>query len=516
MTSWLIAEDRPAGPASPTRGFPCSPLPSSAGPTSASLLCSIAWQAGASPSCTICPGVTRDRREAPGRLADLSFRIVDTAGLEEAGPEVLEGRMRQQTDRALTEAHVALMLIDARAGVTPLDAHFADLLRKAPIPVILVANKCEGGAGKGGLYEAYGLGLGDPVPLSAEHGEGLGVLYDALRPFHDAHMAEEAKAEADAAYAALLAAGAQARDVGPDGAALDALEPDDIELADGEDNDFAVEAIDPRGERPIQVAIVGRPNTGKSTLINRLLGEERLVTGPEAGVTRDAIAVDWGWGGRRFRLVDTAGLRRKARIENSLEKLMVAETLNAIRLAEVCVLLLDANMVMDRQDLTIARMVVDEGRALVIGVNKWDACTDRGATLQRVADRLESSLAQVRGVPNVTLSALQGRGLDQLMEAVLLVHGRWNRRVSTSRLNRWLQGMLERHPLPLGKHGRRLKIRYATQAKIRPPTFALFMTRPDDLPESYVRYLTSGLREDFDMAGIPIRLLFRATKNPYA
>ncbi|GEO82457.1 ribosome biogenesis GTPase Der [Pararhodospirillum oryzae] len=455
------------------------------------------------------PGVTRDRREAPGRLADLDLRIVDTAGLEEAGPEVLEGRMRQQTDRALSEADAALMLIDARAGVTPLDAHFADLLRKAPIPVILVANKCEGGAGKAGLYEAYGLGLGDPVPFSAEHGEGLNLLYDALRPHYDAWHEAHADALAEAGEAAPGQAEARAL-------AVDALEPDEIVLADDDAEDYAVEAVDPRGERPIQVAIVGRPNTGKSTLVNRLLGEERLVTGPEAGVTRDAISVDWTWGGRRFRLVDTAGLRRKARIENSLEKLMVADTLNAIRLAEVCVLLLDANMVMDRQDLAIARMVVDEGRALVIGVNKWDACTDRAASAQRVADRLESSLAQVRGVPTATLSALHGRGLDDLMAAVLEIHARWNRRVPTSRLNRWLQAMIDRHPLPLGKHGRRLRIRYATQAKIRPPTFALFMTRPEDLPESYVRYLAHGLRQDFDMAGVPIRLLFRATKNPYA
>ncbi|ABC23879.1 ribosome biogenesis GTPase Der [Rhodospirillum rubrum] len=466
------------------------------------------------------PGVTRDRREGKASLADLVFRVVDTAGLEEAGPEVLEGRMRQQTDRALSEAHVALMLIDSRAGVTPLDAHFAEILRKAPIPVILVANKCEGGAGKPGFYESYSMGLGDPVPLSAEHGEGLSLLYEALMPIYDAHMAQEAKDEADAVRAAFLET--EAASAAKPYIDFASLEPDEVPEDDDSDpsqdpeDDFSVEAFDPRGERPIQMAIIGRPNTGKSTLINRLIGDDRLVTGPEAGVTRDAIEVDWEWGGRRFRLVDTAGLRRKARVENSLEKLMVADTLNAIRLAEVCVLMLDANMVMDRQDLTIARLVIDEGRALVIAVNKWDACADRKAALQRLADRLETSLAQVRGVPFVTLSALEGHGLNRLMDAALEAHAKWNRRVPTSRFNRWLKGMIDRHPLPMGKHGRRLRIRYGTQAKIRPPTFALFMTRPDDLPESYVRYLNSGLREDFDMAGTPIRLLFRATKNPYA
>ncbi len=455
------------------------------------------------------PGVTRDRRFANASLADLSFRIVDTAGLEEGGPELLEGRMREQTDRALAEADVALMLIDARAGVTPLDAHFADLLRRDKTPVILVANKCEGRAGAPGLYESYTLGLGDPVPLSAEHGEGLSLLYEALVPYYDAHKEAEGGEEPPLPDADLDQA--EVEELDEEAAAAEEA----AVMAAGED-DYAVAEVDPRGERPIQVAIVGRPNTGKSTLVNRLLGEERMVTGPEAGVTRDAIEVDWEWGGRRFRLVDTAGLRRKARVENSLEKLSVGETLNAIRLAEVCVLMLDSNLVMDRQDLTIARLVVDEGRALVIAVNKWDICEDRAATLKRVEDRLQTSLAQVRGIPYVTLSALEGRGLDKLMASVLEVHARWNRRVRTSQLNRWLEGVVGHHPPPMGKHGRRLKIRYITQAKIRPPTFALFMSRPEDLPESYLRYLTSGMRDDFDMAGVPVRLILRKPKNPYA
>ncbi|MBB4284704.1 ribosome biogenesis GTPase Der [Roseospira goensis] len=449
------------------------------------------------------PGVTRDRRFADGRLGDMALRLVDTAGLEEAPADALETRMRHQTERAMAEADVVLMLIDARTGVTPMDAHFAQVLRESPTPVVLVANKCEGGAGEAGLYESYGLGLGDPVPLSAEHGEGLALLYEALLP-HEAALHERQ-----------AAAGEAGAPDGADAAGAEALPPDlEARAMAGAEDDAEPEPDDPG--RPLNLAIVGRPNTGKSTLVNRLIGDDRLLTGPEAGVTRDSITVDWTHRGRPVRLVDTAGLRRKGRVTDSLEKLSVADTLNAIRLAEVVVLMMDADMVMDRQDLTIARMVVEEGRALVLAVNKWDAAADREATLRRVRDRLETSLAQVRGLPFVTVSALQGRNLDRLMDTVFEMHARWNVRVSTGRLNRWLAGMTGEHPPPMGKHGKRIRLRYMTQAKARPPTFAVFCSRPEDLPDSYVRYLVNGLREAFGFDGVPVRLFLRKSENPYA
>ncbi|MBB4267577.1 ribosome biogenesis GTPase Der [Roseospira visakhapatnamensis] len=464
------------------------------------------------------PGVTRDRRFADGRLGDMALRIVDTAGLEEAPADALEGRMRQQTERALAEADVALMLIDARAGVTPLDEHFAQILRVSPTPVIVVANKCEGRAGQGGLMDAYGLGLGDPVPLSAEHGDGLALLYEALLP-HEQALA----ARADAAPGG---AGAEAPDPETaemhDEAGDDGVSPLEARaLANAEDDDAdpdapPAEADDTAPPRPLNLAIVGRPNTGKSTLVNRLLDEDRLLTGPEAGVTRDAIAIDWSHRGRPIRLVDTAGLRRKGRVVESLEKLSVADTLNAIRMAEVVVLVMDANMVMDKQDLSIARMVVEEGRALVLAVNKWDAAENRAAVLKRMRDRLETSLTQARGIRFVTLSALRGRNLDRLMDAALEAHEVWNRRVATGRLNRWLTGMTEAHPPPMGQHGRRVRLRYMTQAKARPPTFAVFCSRAEDLPDSYVRYLVNGLRETFGFEGVPVRLYLRKSRNPYA
>jgi GTP-binding protein len=410
------------------------------------------------------PGVTRDRREGQAWLFGLEFTAIDTAGFEEAGGETTEGRMRRQTDQAVAEADVALLLIDARAGVTPLDRHFADELRRQKTPVVVVANKCEGRAGEPGLYEAYGLGLGDPVPVSAEHGEGLADLMDALTPY--AKAAEEAAEE--------------------------------------------------EAERPLSMAIVGRPNVGKSTLANRLLGEERLLTGPEAGLTRDAITVDWTWKGRRMRLVDTAGLRRKAQIDDDLEKLSTANTLEAIRMAEVVVLVVDAAAILDKQDLTIARLVESEGRALVIAVNKWDAVDSPQAALRRLSDRIETSLPQVKGLPTATLSALSGRGIDRLMEAVTTIHGLWNTRISTARINRWLEEATARHPPPALQGGRRVRLRYGTQAKARPPTFVLFVSKPDELPESYQRYLVNSLREAFGLPGVPIRLHLRAGRNPYA
>ena len=433
------------------------------------------------------PGVTRDRREGEGSISDMRFTVIDTAGLEDVHDDSLESRMRQQTEAAFLDADVALMLIDARAGVTPIDEHFAGWLRRHKTPVIVVANKCEGKAGEAGLFEAYSLGLGDPVPLSAEHGEGLADLYEALQPYRDA-----AKAKADAAKRATG-------------------DEDDITQLDTGDeaDDELVQA------RPMQLAIVGRPNVGKSTMINRLLGEERLLTGPEAGITRDSITVPWTWQDREFRLVDTAGLRRRAKVTEKVEALSGAETRRAIDFAQVVVLVLDANDMLEKQDLTIARQVIDEGRALVIAVNKWDTIHAKSDALDRLHDRLQTSLPQVRGVPVVTVSAKTGKGLDKLFEAVLDVFEVWNRRVPTAQINRWLEGILEHHPPPLVS-GRRVKVRYMTQPKTRPPTFALFVSHAKGLPDAYVRYMANALREDFDLWGIPLRLIVRKGKNPYA
>jgi GTPase len=408
------------------------------------------------------PGLTRDRREGDGRIADLGFRVIDTAGLEEAAPASLEGRMRAHTERALAAADVALLVIDAREGVTEPDRHFAGWLRRSGKPVVLVANKTEGRATLPGVGEAYRLGLGDPVPISAEHGEGLAELYERLRPF-----------------------------------AVD------------RPSDAAVEH-----EKPLQLAIVGRPNVGKSTLANRLIGEDRLLTGPEAGITRDAIAVDWAWRERPIRLVDTAGLRRRPRVEGKLEELSVGDALRAIRFAETVILVLDALQPFERQDLTIARLVADEGRALVLAATKWDAVAEPAAVLRRLRDRASISLAQLYGVALVPVSGLTGFGLDAMMTAVCAADEVWNRRVTTAGLNRWLAVVQERHPPPLVA-GRRLRLRYMTQVNIRPPSFALFASQPGELPVSYRRYLVNALRQDFDLPGTPIRIMLRKGKNPY-
>jgi GTP-binding protein len=424
------------------------------------------------------PGVTRDRRFGAGHLGDLDFTVVDTAGLEDVFDESLEARMREQTEEAIRQADVALLLIDARAGITPLDEHFAKRLRKTRTPILLVANKCESRAAEAGLGEAFRLGLGAPIAISAEHGEGMGELYDALRAAADRKTAREDAAHVDAELGAL---------------------PDD-------------EAEAPK---VLQLAIVGRPNVGKSTLANALLGEERLLTGPEAGITRDAIAVDWDWRGTPIRLIDTAGLRRRARVVEKLERLSGADTDRAVRYAHVVVLVLDANDMLEKQDLTIARHVIEEGRALVIAANKWDAIEDKNEALKKLKERVEKSLPQVAGIPIVTLSARSGRNLDKLMQAVLKIYGEWNKRVPTAQLNRYLEAALAAHPPPLVR-GRRIKLRYMTQIKTRPPTFTLFAAKADDLPDAYARYLINGIRERFDLQGTPIRLQLRRTDNPFA
>jgi len=430
------------------------------------------------------PGVTRDRREGDATLSDLSFTIIDTAGLEDVHDNSLESRMRQQTEAAFLEADVALMLIDARAGLTPIDEHFAGWLRRHDTPVILVANKCEGAAGQSGMLEAFSLGLGDPIPLSAEHGEGLADLYDVLRPYADAAKEHEKRARQ--------------------------LEEEIYPADSGEEVDDEVVM-----NRPLQMAIVGRPNVGKSTLINKLLGEDRLLTGPEAGITRDAITVPWQHNGREFKLIDTAGLRRRAKVTEKVEALSGAETRRAIDFAQVVVLMLDARDMLEKQDLTIARGVIDEGRALIIVVNKWDLIKNGKEALDKLHDRLQTSLPQARGIPIVTVSAKTGRGLDKILDAVLDIFEVWNRRIPTAKLNRWLEHILEHHQPPLVS-GRRVKVRYMTQPKTRPPTFALFVSHAKGLPESYIRYMANALREDFELWGVPLRVLVRKGKNPFA
>ena len=443
------------------------------------------------------PGVTRDRRQTRAQLGDLVFNLIDTAGLEEAPEASLSGRMRAQTGRAVEDADLVLFLIDARAGIVPADRHFADWLRRSGKPVILVANKAEGRGGDAGIYESFALGLGDPVPISAEHGDGLGELVEAMR----AHLEPEASTEGDA------------------GDPFDAAMTEAIDDADRDEIPATDQDVDEDDERardgPIAVAIVGRPNVGKSTLVNRLLGEERVLTGPEAGITRDAIAIDWTYGGRKLRLIDTAGLRRRARVAERLERMSGGEALRALRFAEIVVLVLDATLGFDKQDLTIARQVIEEGRALVIAANKWDALDDKAIARKALEDRLERSLPQARGVPLISISAAKGQGVDRLMKSLFEVYEAWNKRITTADLNRWLSALTERHPPPRATGGA-VKIRYMTQIKVRPPTFALFLNRPRDLPEAYLRYLANGLRETFGLDGVPLRLVMRKGDNPYS
>jgi GTP-binding protein len=409
------------------------------------------------------PGVTRDRREGEAKLGDLRFRVFDTAGLDDIKGDSLEARMSAQAETAVDESDVVLFVIDARAGVTPTDREFASRVRRRGKPVVLLANKAEGRGHEAGLLEAYELGFGEALPISAEHGEGLDLVYDALLPYTEEKTEHE-----------------------------------------GED----------RGDGPLRLAIIGQPNAGKSTLVNTILGEERMLTGPEAGITRDAISSDFEWRGQRIRLWDTAGIRRKSRVVGKIEMLAVSDALRAIRFAECVVVLIDASLPIERQDLALCDLVAREGRAVVLALSKWDLVEEKQKKLKDVLSDLEDVLPEIRGVPVVTLSAKQERGIDKLLEAVLAAMERWNRRIPTAQVNRWLEGAIERNPPP-APSGRRIKIRYATQASARPPTFAIFGNQLSKMPESYVRYLMNGLREAFDLKGVPIRFSLRGGKNPF-
>jgi len=410
------------------------------------------------------PGVTRDRREGEAKLLGLEFRVIDTAGFENEGPETLPGRMRQQTEAAVREASAALFLIDAREGLTPLDEEIGRWLRVESTPVIVVANKAEGSAGESGVLDAYRLGLGEPLPISAEHGEGIADLFQALQPL---------------------------------------VEAEDVESEDEEDR-----------AHPLKLAVVGRPNAGKSTLVNQMVGEERMITGPEAGITRDSISIQWNWDGHPVQLVDTAGLRKRAKIEDKLERLSAADTRRAIDYAEVVVLLLDATRGLESQDLKIAAQVLEEGRALIIALNKWDVAENASSLFNGVKAALAEGLAQLRDVPLLTVSAKTGKGIDTILKVAFDLREAWSRRVPTGELNRWFEGAVDANPPPAPK-GQRIKLRYITQVKTRPPSFVVFGNRTDELPESYRRYLINALRRELDIGPVPLRLDFRGRTNPF-
>jgi GTP-binding protein len=410
------------------------------------------------------PGVTRDRKEAFGQLGDIPLKLIDTAGLEDRSDDPLMIGMKAQVLEALQSADIVLFMFDARDGITPLDETFAELLRKINKPILVIGNKCEGREGIQGLAEAWSLGLGDPLPVSSEHGLGLDTLYEVLLPYYKGPLQEEEEEESQ--------------------------------------------------EAPLQLVIVGRPNVGKSTLLNQLVGHERVLTGPEAGVTRDAIAIDWDYEGHPLRLIDTAGLRRRAKVTEKLEWLATSESLTAVQYAHVAILVIDATQPLEKQDLHIASQVIEEGRCLVLALNKWDLVSNKQELLKHLNARLTTALPQVRGIPLVPISALTGKNKEKLLEAVLAIYALWNQRISTSKLNRCLEGLVAHHPPPLVA-GRRIKIKYLTQIKTRPPTFVLFSSKSTELPDSYVKYVINGLRDAFDFEGVPIRLFVRSGKNPY-
>ncbi|MDO6964329.1 ribosome biogenesis GTPase Der [Rhizobium alvei] len=436
------------------------------------------------------PGVTRDRRPGEAKLIDLRFRIIDTAGLEEAGEETLQGRMRAQTEAAIDEADLTLFVVDAKLGLTPLDNTLAEMLRRRGKPVVLVANKSEARGSDAGFYDAYTLGLGEPCPISAEHGQGMIDLRDAIV----AAIGEERAFEDD-----------------DDVAETDVDLPIDQDLVEGEEDE-----VEPLYDetKPLRIAVIGRPNAGKSTMINRFLGEDRLLTGPEAGITRDSISVEWEWRGRTIKMFDTAGMRRKARVTEKLEKLSVADALRAVRFAEIVIVVFDATIPFEKQDLHIVDFAVREGRAVVLAFNKWDLIEDRQAVLADLREKTERLLPQIRGVRAVTVAGQTGEGLDRLMQSVIETDKIWNKRVSTAKLNRWLEFQTQGHPPP-AVSGRRIKLKYMTQIKARPPGFIINCSRPEALPESYTRYLINGLRQDFGLLGVPIRISYRSNVNPY-